>query len=118
MPHIVLNGDINVETAFNVLDNIFVQQDTGILKTTDQYLEKKKQIMLIQSLAIEKGKKTSFLAMINDREDGVVIRIYPGNDNIEKTSGVKQILAELAKQLLQKVENISIGKTNLQEFLK
>ena len=56
--------------------------------------------------------------MINNREDGVVIRIYPVYDNFEKTEGVKKILAELAKQIMGKINGISIGKTNLIEFLE
>lgn len=117
MPHVVLSGEVNCEKAFDILEDIFVKLPKGILKTTDQYLEKNKKAILIESLAIEEGKKTSFLALLNDREDGLVIRIYPGKDDIEKTDGVKRILAELAKQLLDKFENVTIGKTNLQEFL-
>ncbi|MBD3192860.1 MAG: hypothetical protein GF308_19630 [Candidatus Heimdallarchaeota archaeon] len=117
MPHVVLTGDVNCEKTFDILEDIFVKLPKGILKTTDQYLEKNKKAILIESLAIEEGKKISFLVLLNDRDDGMVIRIYPGKDDIEKTNGVKRILAELGKQLLDKFENVTIGKTNLQEFL-
>ncbi|HUU77667.1 MAG TPA: hypothetical protein VMX55_04930 [candidate division Zixibacteria bacterium] len=117
MPHVVLNGSINSEKAFEYLENIFLKNELGILKTTNLYLDKTKQAILVESLAIERGQKTGFLAMINNREDGFVVRIYPEFDNFEKTDGVKQILAEIAKQLLEKINNIEIGKNNLQEFL-
>ncbi|NHJ03899.1 MAG: hypothetical protein EAX90_03690 [Candidatus Heimdallarchaeota archaeon] len=117
MPHIVLNGSINSEKAFEYLENIFLKTETGILKTTNLYLDKARQTILVESLVIERGQKTGFLAMINNRENGIVVRIYPEFDNFEKTDGVKQILAEIVKQLLEKIKNIEIGKTNLQEFL-
>ena len=117
LPHVVLTGKINAEKAFDVLEDILVKRPDGILKTTNHYLDKNKQGILVESLAIQKGTKIGFLAMINNRDDGVVIRIYPGLD-IEKTDGVKQILAEIAKQLLSKISDIAIGKTNLQEFLE
>ena len=117
MPHVVLTGSINSEMVFEKIENIFLKIDGGILKTTNLFLDKSKQAILVESLAIEKGQKTGFLVMINNREDGVVIRIYPGFDDFEKTAGVRKILAELAKQLLEKIPNISIGKTNLQDYL-
>lgn len=117
MPHVVLTGDIDSEKSFNVLEDIMIKLPDGLLKTTNHYLDKNKQSILIESLAIQNGNKIGFLAMINNREDGIVIRIYPGLD-IEKTDRVKQILAEIAKKLLNKIPKISVDKTNLQEFLR
>ncbi|MBN1328920.1 MAG: hypothetical protein JXA54_05555 [Candidatus Heimdallarchaeota archaeon] len=117
MPHIVLTGPISAEIVFENLDDLFIKTPSGILKTTNSFLDKKRQIVLIESLVIDKRTKTDFLVMINNREDGMVIRISPFTDQIEKTNGVKQLLAEIAKQLLQKNSDIKVGKTNLQDFL-
>lgn len=70
----------------------------------------------MEALAIEDGNKSNFIALLSKREDGLVIRIYP-ELNIEKTDGIKNILAEIAKQLIEKFPNLKIGKTNLQDFL-
>lgn len=53
--------------------------------------------------------------MLNSRQDGLVIRIYPYYD-FEKTMSVKKISAEVAMQILEKFPNTKIGKTNLQDF--
>jgi hypothetical protein len=45
------------------------------------------------------------------------VRIYPGIE-VEKTSGVKNILSEIAKQLLAAFPQLTIGETNLSEYLK
>ena len=118
MPHVVLSGKVNAELIFGKLDLIFENTDDGILRTTNHFLDIDKKVLLVESLAIEKGKKTSFLAMINNREDGIVIRIYPVYDDFEKTEGVKKILANLAKQIMGNINGIKIGKTNLMEFLE
>ena len=117
MPHVVLNGKTSVEEIFDKLNPIFIKNADGVLRTKEAYLEKNKKDILIDSLAIEKSKKTVFLALISGREDGVVVRLYPQFE-VEKTDGVKKILAELAKQLLQTFPDLRVGETNLQDYLK
>lgn len=117
MPHVVLNGIVSVNKIFKELKPLFIRSETGILKTIETYLEREKNVILIDSLAIEADKKTVFLAMISGRNDGVVVRLYPKID-VEKTDGVKKILAELAKQLMVSFPELSIGETNLEIYLK
>lgn len=117
MPHAVLNGNIPVENIFKKMNPIFIKEENRILKTIDLYLEREKNAILIEALAIESSSKTNFLAMISGREDSFVVRLYPKNE-VKKTEGVKQILAEIAKQLVKKYPQLTIGETNLGEYLK
>jgi len=117
MPHVVLNGNISSDDIFNKLKTIFINNENGILKTDTMYMSRDKTAILIESLAIEDSVKRSFFAMIGRRDDGVVIRIYQGTD-VEKTIGVKSILSEIAKQLLIAFPQLTIGETNLSEYLK
>jgi len=117
LPHVVLNGKVAVENIFKELKPLMIRNKNGILKTTDVYLEREKNVILIDSLAIEADKKTVFLAMISGRDDGVVVRLYPKID-IEKTEGVKKVLVELAKQLIATFPELRIGETNLGNYLK
>ena len=71
---------------------------------------------MIETLVIEEGEKRQFFAIVNQRDDGIVVRLHP-NTEIEKTDGVKRSLAEIGKQILTKFERAKIGKTNLTEFL-
>ena len=116
MPHVVLNGDVNLDDILNNFKGVFIRNDQGILKTETCYISRDKKVILIESLAIEKGIKTNFFAMISSRDDGVVVRIYPGI-NVEKTSDVKHLLAEIAKQLRALLPHLTIGETNLSEYL-
>jgi hypothetical protein len=117
VPHVVLNGQVSVESIFEELEPLFIRNENSILKTTDIYLEREKNAVLIDSLAIDADKKTVFLAMISGRDDGVVIRLYPKVD-VEKTEGVKKILVELAKQLIVTFPEFKVGETNLDNYLK
>lgn len=117
MPHIVLNGKVSVENIFKELKQLFIKNENSLLKTTDVYLEREKNVILIDSLAIDADKKVVFLAMISGRDHGVVVRLYP-KINIEKTEGVKKILVELAKQVMATFPELRIGETNLENFLK
>jgi hypothetical protein len=117
LPHVVLNGEISVEDIFEKIKPIFIKNQNEILRTKEVYIERNKKEVLINSLVIEKNKKAEFLALISGRDDGVVVRIYPQVE-VEKTDGVKKVLAELAKQLLQTFPDLHVGETNLQDYLK
>jgi hypothetical protein len=117
LPHVVLKGRAAIENIFKELKPLMIRNENSILKTTDVYLEREKNAILINSLAIDADKKTIFLTMISGRNDGVVIRLYPKID-VEKTEGVKKILVELAKQLIATFPELRIGETNLENYLK
>jgi hypothetical protein len=116
VPHVVLTGKIDIEDIFAVLEPLLIRNEQTVLRTIDVYMERTKNAILVEALAIENGIKRTFLVMISRREDGVVIRLYPKFD-VEKTDGVKKILAELAKQLKGAFPHLQVGETNLQEYL-
>lgn len=117
MPHVVLNGKVAMDDIFKELKPLMIRENQNILKTTDVYFERGKMAILIDSLSIEAVKKTAFLAMINSRDDGVVVRLYPKVE-VEKTEGVKRILAELAKQIIETFPTLKVGETNLDYYLR
>ena len=117
MPHIVLNGKIAIDHIFTNLKPVFNNLDTGIIKTTSFFISRDKNTILVDSLSIENKINYRFFTSINGRSDGIVIRIFPGSE-IVKTHGVKKILVEIAKQILSIIPNLTIGKTNLTEYLE
>lgn len=116
MPHVVLNGSVQVKDIFTNIKPIFIRLENNVIKTSESFISRNESSMIIKTLSIEKEKKISFLILINNRDDGVVIRLYPDFE-IPKTSGVKKSLAEIANQILNEYEGLSVGKTNLSEYL-
>jgi len=117
LPHVVLSGVVRIESIFKELTPLFIKDGTEILRTTDVFLERGKNAILIDCLVIDANRKISFLAMISGREDGIVIRVYPKIE-VEKTNGLKKILAELAKQITKTFPQLKIAETNLNDYLK
>lgn len=117
MPHVVLDGKVKIQDIFQRIDPLFIRDGENVLKTANVYIERAEKNILVDSLVIEGGKRISFFTVVSERDDGVVIRIYPMCE-VEKTSGVRRVLAELAKQLLQIFPELKLGATNLAEFLK
>ncbi len=116
MPHVVLRGKPVIDDIFKALTPLMIRDEHGILRTTETYLDSKKKTILIESLSIQGNTTVNFLAMISAREDGVVIRLYPKHE-VEKTDGVKRLLAKLALQLLKTFPDFQLGETNLNEYL-
>ncbi|UCH89991.1 MAG: hypothetical protein JSV49_04945 [Thermoplasmata archaeon] len=112
----MLLGHINIETIFNELKPLFKKEGETILKTSKRYIESDNSSILVESMAIEGGNKTDFLTLIGKRDDGIVIRISPLKE-VEKTNGLKRILAETAKQIMSNHPEYTVGKTNLNEWL-
>ena len=117
MPHVVLTGEISLRVVFETLEPFMIREEKTILKTSGNYINNDESSILVEALSIEEGKKANFLVLLGKRDDGLVIRLYPEID-VEKTDGVKTILAKIADQLLEKFSTLEVGKTNLQEFLE
>ncbi len=115
MPHVVLTGELDVEQVFRKLANVFNKDDRGILKTGSSYLESEGKAFIIEATAIENGPPRNFLVLVSKRDDGMVVRLHPSLD-VEKTEGVKKVLALIANQIVASFPGTGIGKTNLQDF--
>lgn len=117
MPHAVLTGDVDMDEVFRRLKPVFVKTDRGILKATDAYMDRAKRTIIVDSLAIEGGEKDRFLMAISLREDGLVIRLFEVPE-VERTEGVKRVLAETARQLLATFPDLELGETNLERYIE
>ena len=117
MPHVVLTGDIRFQDVFEKIEAFVVREDKNILKISDKFINQDETSILVESLAIEDKNKLNFLVLLSKREDGLVVRLYPQVD-VEKTDGVKKILAKIADNLISAFPHLTVGKTNLQDFLQ
>lgn len=116
IPHVVLEGEIKTQDIFKEIEPLFIKEENLLIRSTNSFLSLDESTILIEILVIEKNIKNQFFAIVNQREDGVVVRIHPMVE-VEKTNGVKKSLAEIGKQVLTKFKGTKVGKTNLSEFL-
>jgi hypothetical protein len=54
MPHVVLNGNVNLDDIFKKLRSISIRTEQSILKTDNIYISRDVTSILIESLAIER----------------------------------------------------------------
>ena len=116
MPHIVLTGNLNIKEIFAKLEKVFHKDEKGILKTGASYLDSEGKSIIIEATAIENRPPMNFFVLISKRDDGIVVRLHPSLD-VEKTDGVKKVLALIANRIVAAFPGTGIGKTNLQDFL-
>ncbi len=116
MPHIVLENINAVKQAYEAISPFAEKTEKGMLKVIDKFLNSAEQVVLIEALAIENGMNQNFFIQISRKESSLTVRLLPMTDP-EKTDGVKTIMAKIAKQIKDKDEKITYGKTNLQDFL-
>jgi len=115
MPHAVLVGETDLVKIHQGLEPFSERAGDTIMKVSSAYLERGGKSIIVEAAAIERGKGTNFLALISKRDDGLVVRLHPSLE-VEKTDGVKRLLALLAKRIISLSPGLAVGKTNLQEF--
>jgi len=116
MPHIVLENINSTKEAFQAVQPFANKIEGGMLKVMDKYINANEQTALIEALAIENGKNQNFFIQLSQKKSSLTVRLLPLTDP-EKTNGVKNIMAAIAKQIKDANQNISYGKNNLEEFL-
>jgi hypothetical protein len=117
MPHIILDGTVDLERFYTSFQPAQERKDGEILKTQDIYISQDRKVLLIEAIAIEDGPPQRFFIQASVKDKGTTIRIYQGTDPI-KTAGVKKLLAIVAKQMRDQHPDVAYGATNLKEFLR
>ncbi|WP_458746457.1 hypothetical protein [Candidatus Nitrosocosmicus sp. T] len=117
MSHIVISGPLKFENIYLEFEKVIHKIDNKtIIKYTDCFLNKDKNIILMSTVVIENQRPISFYITIISKENQITIRLEPITDP-EKTFGVKKSLALIAMKILEKENNLKITKTNLQDFI-
>lgn len=116
MPHVVLENINSVKEVFDSIRPFMEKIDGGILKVTDSYINSGHNKVLVESLAIENNTNQNFFVELSQKKSSLTVRLLPLTDPA-KTPGVKLIMAMIAKQIKDSNQNVTYGKTNLQDFL-
>lgn len=116
MPHVVVTGPLDAARVAEDFVPVMERTDQGVLKAEKAYLALAKDALVIEALTIEGDTKQSFLVLVQNRPDGVVVRLHPLVDP-QKTDGVKRVLALVGRQIREKVDGAAFGETNLQPYL-
>jgi hypothetical protein len=120
----VLTNVSDFETIFNnfkkdvsIIKNEKDQTNT-IIRFEEIFLNQLKNIILIKTIVIENTNQSQiYYIMAMKKNNQITIRLDPLTDPKNKTDAVKISLTKIAKQYKKNDPAISIGKTNLEQYL-
>ena len=124
MPHIVIINVSDFENFFNnfkkdvlIIKNENNQTNT-IIRFEESFLNQLKNIILIKTITIENiNQSQTYYIMAMKKNNQITIRLDPLTDPKNKTDAVKTSLVYISKQYKKIDPAISIGKTNLEQYL-
>ena len=124
MPHIVLTNVSDFKSFYNnfkkevlIIKNEKDQTNT-IIRFEEIFLNQLENIILIKTIVIESNNQPqTYYIMTMKKNNQITIRLDPLTDPKNKTDAVKTSLANIAKQYKKIDPAISIGKTNLEQYL-
>ncbi len=124
MPHIVLTNVSDFHSFYNnfkkevlIIKNEKDQTNT-IIRFEEIFSNQLKNIILIKTIVIENTNQSqTYYIMAMKKNNQITIRLDPLTDPKNKTDAVKISLANIAKQYKKIDPAISIGKTNLEQYL-
>jgi|KBSMisStaDraftv2_1062788.scaffolds.fasta_scaffold158107_1 hypothetical protein len=120
MPHIIIEGKkINFETIYINFNKMVERKDNYIIKFEDVFLNQSKDLILIKTVVIENDINQKYYIQLMKKENQITIRLDPITDPLDKNNSVKKSIANVARIIfsIHKDSDLSITKTNLQDFL-
>ncbi len=123
MPHIIIKGKINFESIHMDFNKEVVRNNNNnnsIIRFEDSLINHSKDLILINTVVIENNVSIKYYIQLMKKENQITLRLDPLTDPKNKTNNVKISIAKVAKNIFlkNKDSDISITKTNLQDFLE
>lgn len=116
MPHVVLEGHLNLQRFSAVYQPLVHQEADKIVKLQHAYVSTTSDEVLIEAVALQDGFAQRFLVQVLVRDTRATVKLYPGTDP-EKTDAVKRTIALVARQLKDCSPDVRYGSTNIGVFL-
>jgi len=126
LPHIVLTNVSDLEIFYNDFKNDVLiiknekDQTNTIIRFEEIFINQLKNLILIKTVVIENTNQpqTYYIMITKKSNNQITIRLDPLTDPKNKTDAVKISLAKISKQYKKLDPAISIGKTNLEQYLQ
>ena len=116
MPHVVIEEALDLATACQSIDLAAVRNGSEILKVVDVFVNRSSRTALVDCVVVENGRSQAFFVQLAQKDRQITVRLLAATDP-EKTTGVKRVIALIAKQVHAATAGSRFGATNLQEFL-
>lgn len=113
MPHVVIEGEVDLAGWVQGFDGLLERRAGDVLRAEPAYLDRAGRCALVEALAIEAGRKLPFYVKISLHDRGAAtVRIDP-LCHVERSDGVREIVARIGADLLAHTPSARLGATNL-----
>ncbi len=117
MPHIEILGAGRAQDLAGPLGGFAQQRPAFVARVLDVYLSPDCRRLLLEVVLVEGHLRQNFFLLVRDEEGGVLIRCHPSSP-VQKTDGVKTLIALLGRRCLELRPGSRVGHTNLQSWLE
>ncbi len=113
MPHVVIEGEVDLEAWVRDFTPVLIRREGDALRADRVFLDRERQNVLVEALAVEAGRKQPFYIKISLRRGReATLRVDPMT-HPERSPGVRDLVAKLASDLLERTPGARVGRTNL-----
>jgi len=113
VPHVVLEGPVDLRAYTRAFEPILIRRGADVLRADSLLLARDARTLLIEALVVEAGRKQPFYVKISAHDrGGASVRIDPMT-RPERTRGVRELVATLGADLLQRSPGARLEVTNL-----
>ena len=113
MPHVTLEGILDLAALQHTLSPAQERTETGVRRIKNAYLNAPGDTLLLETLVMEAGASRMFFLRISTRNPGrYTIRIEP-IVTVDRTGGVIDTVAWLARRILADQPGCTVTRTNI-----
>lgn len=119
MPHVIIEGNINLEKTWNSFTKTVEKNKKEIIIFEDAFLNHSKNLMLIMTTVIKENFSQKYFIQIIKKENQITVRLDPLTDPKTKSELVMISIAKMARFVMSinKDLDLSITKTNVNSYL-
>ncbi|NRA01056.1 MAG: hypothetical protein HRU00_00495 [Myxococcales bacterium] len=100
MPHIVIQGPVDLEAYAREFEPILLRTGADVIRADTLYRDRSGRALLLEALVVEAGRKLPFYLKITSHDRGsVTIRIDPLT-HPERSDGVRSLVARIGRDLI------------------
>ena len=116
MPHAVISGPLDLEAWARAFRPETLARGRDVLRTVCVLVDSGGRAALVEAVAIEAGRKLPFYVKVSVHERGTfTVRVDPLT-HVERSAGVKELVAHVARSLLAFAPGAEVARTNLVLF--
>ncbi len=112
MPHAVIEGAIDLAAWSRALPELLERRGADVLRTGEVLLERGGHAVLVEATAVEAGRRQTFYVRVSAHASRATVRIDPLS-RVERSEGVRALVALVAADLLARAPGARLGATNL-----